>query len=322
VAGLDVWLPIGNAASTLPRALASLSRQTFRDWRLVAVDDGSTDGSAEVAERAGYRVIRRPHGGIVAALAACAEASDAPLVARMDADDTAHRERFAEQARLAATADVVATRVRVSGTGLRDYVRWQNGLVTHESIVRDLFVESPLVHPSVVFRRDAYERAGGYRTVDWPEDYDLWMRMARAGARFAKVPRVLLSWNDRPGRLTRTHRMYREEAYFAIKRHYLRDHAVLARGPVTVWGAGPIGRWWVHRLTEDGIVVEQAIDIDARKIGRRLGNRVPVRAPEEALARRRGGIVGAVGSKGARAVIRRELERAGLVELADFVFVA
>lgn len=264
-------------------------------------------------------MIRRPHAGIVEALRTCAAASDAPLVARMDADDAAHRERLAEQRRV--DADVVAARVRSDGEAMRPYVRWQNALVTHDDIVRELFVESPIAHPSVLFRRDAYERAGGYRETDWPEDYDLWFRMWAAGARFAKVPRVLLSWSDRPDRLTRTHPRYRERAYFDIKRHYLARHPAL-RSPVTVWGAGPIGRRWAHALSADGYEVEQAIDIDPRKIGRRLGNRIPVRAPADALARRRGCVLGAVGSRGSRAIIRPQLLRAGLVEGVDFVFVA
>lgn len=313
MARIDIWMPIHNAAATLPRALASLRRQTWTDWRLVAVDDGSDDGSAEIVARAGHRVIRRPHGGIVSALRDCAQASDAPLVARMDADDVAHRDRLAEQVRV--DADVVGTRVR-TGEAMREYVRWQNSLVRHEDIVRDLFVESPFAHPSVMFRRDSYERAGGYRAADWPEDYDLWMRMWRAGARFAKVPRLLLSWSDRPGRLTRTHPMYREEAYREIKRHYIRHHPAL-RSPVTIWGAGPIGRWWARALD-----AAQVIDIDPRKIGRRLGNRIPVRTPEEALARREGVVVGAVGQRGARAIIRRRLLRTGRVEGEDFFFVA
>ncbi len=316
---IDVWMPIRNAAATLPRALASLKRQTFRDWRLVAVDDGSTDDSAEIVENHGHPVMRRAHGGIVAALRACAAASDATLVARMDADDVAHRDRLAAQVRV--DADVVGTRVRTTGEAMRTYVRWQNSLVTHDEIVRDLFVESPLAHPSVMFRREAYDRAGGYQAADWPEDYDLWMRMWRSGARFAKVPRVLLTWSDRATRLTRTHRMYREEAYFDIKRHYVFGHPAL-RSPVTVWGAGPIGRWWVGALEAGGVEVEQAIDIDPRKVGRRLRDRIPVRSPEDALARRRGSVLGAVGSRGARTLIRRALVQAGLVEGREFLFVA
>jgi hypothetical protein len=53
------------------------------------------------------------------------------------------------------------------------YEAWQNALVRPRRHLRDLFVESPFAHPSVLFRRDVVERAGGYRQMGWPEDYDL-----------------------------------------------------------------------------------------------------------------------------------------------------
>jgi glycosyltransferase involved in cell wall biosynthesis len=320
MARLDIWLPAWNREASLPAALRSLRRQTFRDWRLIAVDDGSSDRTADLLDGFGATVIRLPHGGIVAALRAAARASDAPLVARMDADDLCHRQRFELQ--LAVKADVVATRVRVTGPeGIRLYARWQNALVTHDEIVRSLFIESPIAHPSVLFSRNAYERAGGYRDVDWPEDYDLWFRMREGGARFAKVPRALVAWRDRPDRLTRTHAMYSPKAIRAAKLHYLARDPILKRGPVTLWGAGDTGRPWIRDLLALGVDVVQAIDIDPRKIGR-VAAGVPVRTPDDALARRHGLILAAVGARGARDLIRAHLEARSLREGSDFLFLA
>jgi hypothetical protein len=70
-------------------------------------------------------------------------------------------------------------------------------------MVADLFVESPLVHPSVMARAAALRALGGYRVFDGPEDYDLWLRAHAAGLRFAKLSEVLLDWRDSPRRLTR-----------------------------------------------------------------------------------------------------------------------
>lgn len=325
---IDVWMPVRNGGTTLDAAVRSILRQTFPDWSLILVDDGSTDSTAgRIDAWAGrdsrIRAIHRPAGGIVAALNAAAAVSDAPLVARMDADDVAHARRFERQ--LGIPADIVATRVRCgggAGEGMRLYVRWQNGLTDPAAIVDSLFVESPIAHPTVLMTRDVLERAGGYRHVGWAEDYDLWLRAWRAGARFAKVPEVLLTWRDGPARLTRTHPMYSERAMREAKVHHLPHHPILQRGPLSVWGAGPVGRAWIRDLLGMGLDVEQAIDIDARKIGRKLRNRVPVRTPEEALARRRGPVIGAVGSRGARNLIRRRLVEAGLLESSDFLFVA
>jgi cellulose synthase/poly-beta-1,6-N-acetylglucosamine synthase-like glycosyltransferase len=322
-----VWLPVRNGATTLARAVDSIRRQTFKDWRLILVDDGSTDGTPGIAARLEerddrIRVIRQPALGLVAALKTAAARSDAPFAARMDADDLAHPHRI--EAQLAMGGDIRATRVRTigAGEGMRRYVRWNNSLTTHDEMANALFVESPLVHPTAVFSRVAYERAGGYRDPGWAEDYDLWLRAWRAGLTFAKVPRALLAWRDRPTRLTRTHPAYSEDAMRRAKLEHLPRHPMLARGPITIWGAGPIGRAWVHDLRRLGFTVEQAIDIDPRKIGRKLGNEVPVRSPEDALARRGGPVLGAVGSRGARTLIRRRLVRSGLVEGEDFLFLA
>jgi len=291
---------------------------------MIVVDDGSTDGAPErlAGRDPRFHVIRQSPRGLVAALRTAAANSDAPFVARMDADDVAHPLRFEVQ--LALGGDIRATRVRGRGApeGMRRYIRWNNGLATHDAMSNALFIESPIVHPTAFFARDAYERAGGYRDPGWAEDYDLWLRAWAAGLSFAKAPRVLLTWSDRPDRLTRTHPAYSEKALRRAKLEYLPRHPMLARGPLTVWGAGPIGRSLIRDLTRLGFSVEQAIDIDPRKIGRRLGNTIPVRSPDDALRSRGGPILGAVGSRGARVLIRRRLVRAGLTEGVEFLFLA
>src|SRR5262245_37127309 len=94
-----VILPVHDAAATLRPALRSILRQTFRDWELIAVDDGSTDASRAMLEKAAadeprIRVLARPHCGLVEALIEAVRATSAPLLARMDADDVAHRRRL------------------------------------------------------------------------------------------------------------------------------------------------------------------------------------------------------------------------------------
>ena len=319
---ISILLPARNAERTLPAALRSIARQTFKDWEIVAVDDGSTDRTPELLE--GTRLIRTSGVGLVEALRRAADVASAPLLARMDADDLMHPRRLELQVEGMEKLDVLASRVRTHGTsaeGMRRYVAWQNGLLTHDGIAGSMFIESPLVHPSVLMRRTSFDRAGGYRDAGWAEDYDLWHRMRESGARFGKRPETLLAWRDTPGRLTRTHALYAEEAFYAAKLSYFRRHP-LARGPVTVWGAGPIGKARMRDLRAAGVEVAGAIDIHPRKIGRTVAGGVRVRAAEEVLAERPRLILGAVGSRGARDLIRARLVRAGLVEARDFLFVA
>ena len=330
---VSILMPVYNAAATLPAALRSVLAQSFREWELVAVNDGSTDASLEILDRASrkdrrIRVLTGAHAGIVEALRSAHTLASSPLLARMDADDVMHPRRLLLQVtRLGSPphVDVLATRVRsigATGEGMRRYVDWQNGLLSHDDLVANFFVESPIAHPSVLMRRDLFERAGGYHDPGWAEDFDLWHRMRERGARFEKLPRALLSWRDGDGRLTRTHPMYSEKKFYAAKLHFFRRHP-LCQSPVTVWGAGPIGRDWTRDLLRAGIDVPRVIDIDPRKIGRTIADgRVKVVSPDEALAKRAGLILGAVGARGARDLIRARLEKALLVEGRDFLFVA
>jgi len=330
---ISILMPVYNAAGTLRAALRSIQAQSFREWELVAVNDGSTDDSLEILDQAAQkdrriRILTGAHAGHVESLRSAARMAEAPLLARMDADDVMHPRRLILQSTRIDSpphVDVVSSRVRLSGRtgeGMKAYVEWQNRLLTHEEIAANFFVESPLAHPTVLLRRDLFERAGGYRDPGWAEDYDLFHRMRERGARFEKLPRRLLAWRDGVTRLTRTHPMYSEKAFYAAKFHYFRRHP-LCRGPITVWGAGPTGRDWTRDLLRAGIEVTAVIDIDPRKIGRVIASgRVRVVSPEEGLAARGGLVLGAVGSRGARDLIRERLLKASLVEARDFLFVA
>src|SRR5690606_37978741 len=213
---VSVLLPCRNAAEHLPEAIASLEAQTYADFEVVAVDDGSTDATAALLEawaaRDGrIRVLRTPPRGLVPALAGALDASAGELIARMDADDIAEPDRLARQVALPdASPDVVAcgTRVRyfpraAVRDGARRYEQWLNALTDPEELARDIFVECPIAHPTLVVRRAALLAVGGYRDPGWPEDYDLVLRLWAAGGRLANVPAVLLRWRERPDRTSR-----------------------------------------------------------------------------------------------------------------------
>ncbi len=330
---ISILMPVWNAAGTLRAALRSVQAQSFREWELVVVNDGSTDGSLEILDQAArkdprIRILTGAHAGHVEALRSASRMANGPLLARMDADDVMHPRRLILQSTRIDSpphVDVVSSRVRLMGRtaeGMRAYVEWQNRLLTHEEIAANFFVESPLAHPTVLMRRDLFERSGGYHDPGWAEDYDLFHRMRERGARFEKLPKRLLAWRDGAGRLTRTHAMYSGKAFYAAKLHYFRRHP-LCRSPITVWGAGPTGRDWTRDLLRSGIEVTQVIDIDPRKVGRTIANgRVRVVAPGEGLAKRGGLVLGAVGSRGARDLIRGRLLGESLVGGRDFLFVA
>ena len=330
---MSVLLPVRNAAEFLGQCLSSLAAQTLADHEVIAVDDGSTDGSRadlDAAARSDPRlhVVAAEGRGLVAALNTGLREARGPLVARMDADDVAHPDRLAlQRARLEAdgATDILGCRVRLVGSapgnaGMRAYVDWQNALLDHAAIVRDLFVESPLVHPSVMARATILRALGGYRDVDWPEDYDLWLRAHAAGRRFAKTRETLLDWRDRPGRLTRTDPRYSPDRFLALKLEALLAGPLSRPRPVVVWGAGPVGKAWSRALAARGLPVTAFVEVDPRKIGQQIHG-APVVGVSDAP--RPGAFhLADVGIGEARERIRIEAARLGLVEGRDLVAVA
>jgi glycosyltransferase involved in cell wall biosynthesis len=342
---VSVVLPVRNAAATVGRALASIHAQTLAEWELVVVDDGSTDGTADVVRaweqrEPRLRVLRRPAEGVVAASNAGLAVARGRFIARMDADDEARPERLAAQADFLADPAQAATGVvsslvdyggdRTANAGYALHVDWVNSLVTPEAIALNRFIELPLAHPSVMFRRDLVERWGGYLAGDFPEDYELVLRWLDAGVRMAKVPRVLLRWNDPPGRLSRTDPRYSPEAFFRTKAKWIaRELARLdpqADGsprPVWVWGAGRPTRKRAAYLGDHGVRIAAYVDVDGKKVTRALGGSgVPVRAPAELPEPGRVFVLGYVSTRGARDLIRADLLRRGYGEGRDFLMCA
>jgi glycosyltransferase involved in cell wall biosynthesis len=347
---VSVVLPVYNEAELLPAALESVLRERCDDLEVVAVDDGSTDETprvlAEVSARdprvAVYPTERR---GLVAALNEGLARASGEIIVRMDADDLSLPGRVSRQV-AALDADpglgLIGGQVVAAGPagappggGMARYVAWQNSLTTHEAICRDLFVESPLVHPSIAARASLLRAAGGYRDGDFPEDYDLWLRLligeagaplgrgrVGGGARAAKLegPPVL-EWRDRPRRFTRTDPRCRPEAFRRLKVEYLLRSYLLARPEVVIWGAGLEGKPLAKELIARGASLAAFLDIDPRKIGQRISGARVLSA--ERLPTLRGTfVVVAVGAPGAREIIRAELARHGFLEGRDACFAA
>jgi len=332
---ISVVMPVYNAEETLPLALDSLRAQTDPNWELFAVDDGSEDDSSALLEAYGrldrrIHLIRSRHAGIVSALGWGIQACKGPLVARMDADDVSHPERFARQSQFLdqnPSIGLVSCRVHYEGdserhAGFAHYVAWTNALLSPEDIYRQRFVESPLVHPTVMFRRELIERFGGYREGAFPEDYELWLRFLEEGVRMAKLEETLFQWREQPGRLSRTDPRYARVAFDRLKSAFLgRWLGKKAITSLIVWGAGRISRQRIAFLAEQEIRIEAFVDIDPRKIGQHIRG-IPVIAPDALPAGGQTLVLSCVGSRGARQKIAAFLEEKGYREGCGFLSIA
>ncbi len=330
---VSILLPVWNAEATLATALRSLDRQTERDWECLVVDDGSSDRSRAIAESfarrdARFRVVARAHTGLIPTLNAGAALCRAPLLARMDADDWMHRERLARQAAALDAApdlDAVGCFVRIfPRRGMRDgrraYERWLQSLGDPEKIWRERFIECPIAHPTLMIRR---ARLGelGYRDRGWPEDYDLLLRLLRAGPVVGVVPERLHGWRDLPDRLSRTDPRYALARFTECRAWHLSRDFLRASQQYILWGHGRTGRALRSALAARGHHPAAIVDVHPRRIGNTIRG-APVVPPDALKKRPPYPIVVSVAGSGPRGEIRAALFEMGFTEGSDYVCAA
>lgn len=194
---VSVVMPVHNARPFLDESVGSILEQTLRDFEFIILDDASTDGSVErLRQWAGRdRRIRllesRERLGLSGSSNAVVGRAQAPIVARMDADDIAHPDRLRRQlAVLHSRPDVVAVGalcdgIDASGRTVRPRDRWR--LVRRSPYL-------PFAHGSAMFRREVFTAIGGYdEQASGGEDQNLFRRMAARG-RVVTLPDVLYQY--------------------------------------------------------------------------------------------------------------------------------
>lgn len=338
---VSVLMPMRDAAGTLAVALKSVLRSRAVGLEVIALEHASRDETprhlARLAAR-DARVVVRPAPadlplGAVLELGRCL--CRAPFVARMDADDVMHPDRLAadvawlrERPALAAVACQVRLaprRAQREGrhAGLAAYVAWQNQTITAEEHARELWIEQPLCQPATTFRASALASVGGWRAhaPPFPEDYDLYLRLANAGFALEKRAALHHAWRIH----ARTTDRLPRDLLADVKCAHLVERFGLRVRPVVVVGAGKEGRRIGRALGGLGVVPQAWIDVAADKVGR-LRRGVRVRHLDELGALRAAlpgaFALGAVGTSGARGVVRGSIAAAGFVEGESFVVVA
>lgn len=195
---VSIVMPAFNAERHIAESIQTVLEQTFVDWELIVVDDGSTDSTAEVVARyqaddPRIHLVRRDNGGQAAARNTGIRHSSAPLVAFLDADDLWLPEKLERQLDILqqTNADLVYSDGYVfydDGSSERaDFFAIVPGAVDGPTMFRLLYAGNRIATLSVVVQRQALERVGFFvesRRFQNCEDYDLWLRLAHAGCNF------------------------------------------------------------------------------------------------------------------------------------------
>ena len=192
-------MPVRNTEQFVAAAIQSIQRQTFRDFELIVVDDGSEDGTARVVEELArdddrIRLIRQAASGLIPTLVAAQQLARGKYIARMDGDDISYPDRFQYQLDyLDANENVVVVGGQVHIIDqVNSILRIGRYPLTPEECRRYLDFGPPFSHPATMILKSAFDQVDGYRSwFERAEDYVLWLRLAKIGD-LANLDKVVL----------------------------------------------------------------------------------------------------------------------------------
>jgi glycosyltransferase involved in cell wall biosynthesis len=325
---VSIVLPFVNEGDLLREAVQSITAQTYSNFELLLIDNHANSSTVSIAKEFAstdrrLHILQENIRGISHALNTGISAAKGELIARMDADDIAHPERIKKQVEhLIQNPDtgVVSCSTTLfpeneNNKGFREFISWQNGLLTAEDHQMQRFIESPLAHPAVMIRKNLFDTYGLYSTGNLPEDYELWLRLMDHGVKFEKLPQVLLHWRDRPQRLSREHSNYHETAFTKVRSHYLaRCLSKFSNKKIVVCGSSKNIQSKIKVLEQEGVMIYGVTDVNEHSGNRRLF--IPI---EELSPLQDYFVLNLIARRDLRQPIHDLLQSKGFIEGSDFL---
>lgn len=221
---ISVALPVYNAEKYLAEAIDSILAQTFTDFELIIIDDGSSDKSLEIIKKYQLRdsriiTVARENQKLVATLNEIIDLARGKWLARMDQDDIALPSRFERQLEwLEKTdADICGGWIRLFGGDSNQVVKHGQ---TAEAIKMELLFGTPFAHPTVMMKTEKVKSLRYDKAWEKCEDYDLWERAARAGWIMTNVPELLLHYRQHDSQISNEASSKQQELTQKIRRRY------------------------------------------------------------------------------------------------------
>lgn len=268
---VSVLMPVYNAEQYLKPALDSILCQTFSDFELIAINDGSTDSSGDILDeyqKADPRivVVHRENKGLVATLNEAIDLSRGTYLARQDSDDLSFSKRFEKQVEI---LDAQPRTVLVTGSFEvfdedDEYLYREILPEKNEDIARAMYLRNPIGHSSVMFRKDTCLLVGKYSdTVGPTEDYELWCRLASEGD-FHALESAVFRWRVNTKGITSTKNA---EQVAIMRRHLKQRWQQRLPGVISTKQLRARGNYYLSNFKKRGVSMKTIMLTDNAQLG-------------------------------------------------------
>ena len=281
---ISILIPFKNTESYLSDCLNSIVQQTYSNWELLIVDDGSTDESYALVQTYANKdaricLLRNEGSGIIEALRTAYKQAKGRFVTRMDSDDVMALNKLEQMQKSLVTFGegyLALGQVRYFsdtgiGNGYKRYETWLNTLTSQGTNFDEIYKECVIPSPCWMVYKTDFERCGGFTANRYPEDYDLAFRFFQQGLKCIPSNEILHHWRDYPVRTSRVDTHYAENSFLELKIHYFLKLSHDKEKKIIIWGAGTKGKKVAQILIDKNTSFDWVCD-NPKKIGKDIYN--------------------------------------------------
>ncbi len=226
---ISVIIPVYNQAQYVKEAIQSVLAQTWPDFELIVVDDGSTDETPQVLARfndSRIRVIRQPNGGLSAARNRGLRESIAPYISLLDSDDFYYPEK------LELLKNYLDTHPEIGMVSGGFVIVDPKGITLKQVLTAapmfglpDMLVYNPFIPSAVMIRKEWLDVVGDFdEAIPSTQDWDLWLRMSYAGSKFAWIDCPVAAYRYHPAQMTREKNGMRNSSLATLDKFFSQPH--------------------------------------------------------------------------------------------------
>ena len=260
---VSIIIPFKNPGKYFKPCLESISNQSYQNIEVLMIDDHSNYVDVEIARMVQikdkrFQLYRSKGQGIISALQTGLDLARGELISRMDADDLMTKDKIElmQSEILKSNQKTVCTALvsyfaseKKLEEGYTKYENWLNDLTTKDSNFTQIYKECTIPSPCWMVRKIDIENIGGFKSLSYPEDYDLAFKMYYSKFKIVSVKKVLHLWRDHPNRISRNSDTYKMENFISLKLKYLLKYEI-KRENIILWGAGKKAKRIAKKLLE------------------------------------------------------------------------